>query len=814
MRLSLVRTCVLIFMSVLIMAGSCGEQKPPVTDTTLTNPGNFKAEAASETTVNLSWSAVSTATGYSLERKIEGGSYTILKDLAKTATSYSDTTVEAGQTYLYLIKSVRDGKKSTGTETGKVTLPVLGQPFNLTDLEAIWFSKQFTNGLPSTAEIATPNVRESGTSLIFTGAGEAIYLLGGLCTKLSTSVGGSGKVFADNAQVWSGSGATGDVSIIGKQQLSLVSDNGGTWANIVLTCSREPSAPTLAYIGGKWGTKFNWGTSSSNRLIATHAANLPDGRIVSWSAWHPLTFGINDGERHDYSEGFVYNPKTNSFTEADNDGGGTLNQNLGHDMFCAGLAMAPDGRVIGVGGGTNASLRKVSLFNFRTSDWEQGPAISRDRWYPTAVALSDGRTFTTQGDDSRNTAEILNAGLTSWQLFPVDIDNYGSFGGLKPTADEVKIGSFPTQEGWEFNEVDEWYPYLHVSPDGSLFQSGPIPRFNKINTTSGTTTPVNTSVPNAQMRTWGNSVMFDEGKILVTGGSVVRGFDATKTGFVVDLGNGSSISAKAIPDMRFKRSFQNSVVLPTGEVLIIGGNTTGKQMVDGSNSLLPSKDDPWAEYAPAPECPATEPDCADRRNAKKRWDSDRPTESVYFPELYSPSKNNWRDMARMDTPRNYHSVALLLEDGRVLAAGGGLCNCPTNHPDGQIYEPAYLINPGGSYATRPSISSLSLNSVQSYLRVGYGQLFTVTMADDTPITKFTMIKLSAVTHGINTDLRYLEYSDVKDSSKNLNQFEKLSTNSYRLTTTSDRDTLTPGYYFLFALNDKGVPSVAKVVQVL
>ena len=87
MRLSLVRTCVLIFMSVLIMAGSCGEQKPPVTDTTLTNPGNFKAEAASETTVNLSWSAVSTATGYSLERKIEGGSYTILKDLAKTATS-------------------------------------------------------------------------------------------------------------------------------------------------------------------------------------------------------------------------------------------------------------------------------------------------------------------------------------------------------------------------------------------------------------------------------------------------------------------------------------------------------------------------------------------------------------------------------------------------------------------------------------------------------------------------------------------------------------------------------------------------------
>lgn len=811
MRLSLVRNSLFVFVAILLMAASCGKQEPVVGS--LNNPASFEAVTVAETQIDLSWTAAQDVDGYSLERKTAGGAYVVVPNtnLSKAAKSYSDKTVEAGQSYTYLLKSVRGTQQSSGVESVTVTLPKPGQPFNVTDLEPIWFSKQLRSdarsGLPSFEDTALAAVTESGTSLAFSGNAEALYTLGGLCTKVTASVSGSGKIFADDAELWSGAGDTGTLSLFGKQHLAFVSVGNATWTNPVVTCSAKPAAPNSSYIGGKWGSRFPWGTSSGNTLVATHAANLPDGRIVSWSSWHPFTFGISDGKRYDYSEGFVFDPKSNSFAEADNSGGGTPAQNLGHDMFCAGLALAPDGRVVGVGGGTNASLRRVSFFNFRNSSWEKGPDIARDRWYPTAVALSDGRTFTTLGDDSRDSSEILSSDMRSWQLLGGDY----SFSSLKPQTSDVTIGSFATQEGWEYNEVDEWYPYLHVAPDGSLFQSGPMPRFNKINTTSGAVTPVNTTVPNAQMRTWGSSVMFDEGKILVTGGSVVRGFDATKTGLVIDLDRSGGVRANAIPEMRFKRSFQNSVVLPTGEVLIIGGNTTGKQMVDGSNSLLDPAAD-WATYAQNPNGCAVGGTCADASNAKKRWPSDKPTESVYTPELYNPGKNTWRDMNDMDTPRNYHSVALLLEDGRVLAAGGGLCNCATNHPDGQFYEPAYLFNPDGTKATRPVMSSLGVSTVEGYPQLGYGQQFTVTT--DSPISRFTMIKLSAVTHGINTDLRFLEYSEAKDKAKNVNQFEKLSATSYRLTTTSNRDVLTPGYYFLFALNDKGVPSVAKVVQVL
>jgi hypothetical protein len=810
MRLTFLRTSALVFVSLMLMAASCGDD--PITPSpSLKDPTNFKATVISETRVDLSWTGVSEATGYSLERKPDGGNYAEIESLSKTE-SYSDTTVEAGKTYSYRVFSLRNSEKSKGVESDKVTPPPPGQVFNLTELEPIWFSKQPRNGNPSSEATAPDAVSESGTSLIFTGNAEALYSVAGLCTKFSASVSGSGKVFADETLLWSGTGSTGDLSVYGKQQLSLVSTGNTTWANVVVTCSRKPDAPNSAYVGGKWGSKFTWGTSSTNRLVATHAANLPDGRIISWSAWDSLTFGIIAGERHDYSEGFVWNPKAGtgptSFTEADNDGGGTLNQNRGHDMFCAGLAMAPDGRVIGVGGGTEDSLKKVSFFNFRSSEWEEGPLMARDRWYATAVALPDGRTFATLGDDSRDTAEILNASRSSWQ----GLGGENAFDDIKPTRTDINIGtSFQTQEEWEFGEVDEWYPYLHVAPDSSLFQSGPIPRFKKINTSNAAITDITTSVPNAQMRTWGNSVMFDEGKILVTGGSVVRGFDATQSGMVIELNSSGGVSAQAIPEMRFKRSFQNSVVLPTGDVLIIGGNTTGKQMVDGSNSLIADPNAPFATYAPNPDgCPVGDPVCTDARNAKKRWPSDKPTETVYTPEVYSPSKNTWRDMNDMSTPRNYHSVALLLEDGRVLAAGGGLCGriCASNHPDGEIYEPAYLFNPDGSLANRPVVQNVPTS-------IGTGQQFTVTMGslgDGSAISKFTLIKLSAVTHGINTDLRYFEFSENKDEAEGRTHFEQLSATSYKLTTTSNKNVLTPGYYFLFAINDNGVPSVAKVVQ--
>lgn len=47
-------------------------------------------------------------------------------------------------------------------------------------------------------------------------------------------------------------------------------------------------------------------------------------------------------------------------------------------------------------------------------------------------------------------------------------------------------------------------------------------------------------------------------------------------------------------------------------------------------------------------------------------------------ELWNRRTEQWTSMAPMGAPRTYHSVAVLMPDGRVFSGGGGLCGQETN----------------------------------------------------------------------------------------------------------------------------------------
>ncbi|MEO0444198.1 MAG: galactose oxidase-like domain-containing protein, partial [Pseudomonadota bacterium] len=144
----------------------------------------------------------------------------------------------------------------------------------------------------------------------------------------------------------------------------------------------------------------------------------------------------------------------------------------------------------------------------------------------------------------------------------------------------------------------------------------------------------------------------------------------------------------------------------------------------------------------------------------------------------------------------YHSIALLLKDGRIMAGGGGLCGgCPINHFDVEILTPPYLLNADGSPAQRPVFMSTPIDSI------GLGQQLRVSM-NTSGSHDFVLVRTSVVTHSINNDQRRIPLDLIRQRGR-----------EFTLAIPANASVLQPGNYYLFAINDSGVPSVADTVRV-
>jgi len=240
--------------------------------------------------------------------------------------------------------------------------------------------------------------------------------------------------------------------------------------------------------------------------------------------------------------------------------------------------------------------------------------------------------------------------------------------------------------------------------------------------------------------------------------------------------------------MNFPRAYHTAIILPNGKVLVTGG-----VICQGSNNV----------------------DCGQVLNAEM-WDPTATPNNL--------AQTPWCKMAAYKEVRAYHSIAVLLPDGKVLVGGGGLPGAvgevdangvPVTiidtdndgrpdtftdsskfygHKNVEIYSPPYLFNADGSLATQPLITSAPAS-------VSYGQTFFVGTSGAGTIPKVSLVRLPSVTHGFNQDQRQISLADPQVVSGGMN-----------VTAPADPKVCPPGYYMLFVLNN-GVPSVAKIVKV-
>ncbi len=465
---------------------------------------------------------------------------------------------------------------------------------------------------------------------------------------------------------------------------------------------------------GQWSDVKAW------PLVPVSMANLPDGRILTYSGSERRTW-----PRTEQTYSAVWDPQTDSFTEK---------FQIGHNMFCGTLAVVEDGRVLVNGGRNSSNSPWVSTFDHQSDSWTQEDNMaSGGRWYPTTLALGDGSVLTAMGSatNTRN-PDLWNAQSGSRVLNGID------FLGLRSRRDR-----------------ETWFPLLSLAPNGDIFHFwDPVETHYISPTGNGSSRPAHSTYDSTE-HFGGIQVVYDEGKLLISGSNDGSWFDSGQTtnkAFTVDL-NAANPSIQSAEPMIFPRKFHQFITLPNGEVLAVGGNTTSAKFND------------WG--------------------------------SVLEPEVWNPQTGKWRLMAAMAVPRDYHSTALLMTDGRVLAGGGGYS--PSNssasgtHQDAEIFSPAYLFNDNGELAQRPVISAAldELNHGDSVLVNGSSN-----------ITEFSMVRMSATTHAVNTGQRFYRPA-----------FSDLGNGSYQVTMHSNPNVATPGYWMLFAIDSEGVPSEAQIIRI-
>jgi hypothetical protein len=426
----------------------------------------------------------------------------------------------------------------------------------------------------------------------------------------------------------------------------------------------------LPNVIGQWNT-----LSNTMPINPVHTALLSNGEVLIVTGSGNCTPGIAG-----CPSGPPYGPSNNSGALlVDPATGQVVTQfSLTWDMFCNGMALLQDGTVLIAGGNLQYNpfmgLAQAAIFDPATNTFTNVPNMAHGRWYPTVLTLADGTIMT--------------------------------FSGLNETGTTNSAVEFYTEgSGWSTQYIapftPDLYPRLHLLPNGTVFYSSATPTSKLFNPSTTTWTSNFATTNYGGSRLYGSSILLPltpangyDPEVMILGG----GNPATSTTEIIDLG-ATTPSWQYGPNMSQPRIEMNALILPSGNILALGGSLNNE---DVSTASL---------------------------NA----------------DLYNPTTNTFSSAGAGAFPRLYHSVALLLPDATVWVAGSNpVQGSYENHME--IYQPAYLFNSNGTMATRPSITSAPSS-------ISYGSSFSVTTPDAASISSVVLIRNGTVTHAFGMDQR-------------------------------------------------------------
>lgn len=530
-------------------------------------------------------------------------------------------------------------------------------------------------------------------------------------------------------------------------------------------------------------------TVVDSEILAVHAALVPNG-----DAGEVVLFG---GDEHwsaqqepsgNFRKTRVYDVQSHSLVSVSI-------PSPDSDVFCAHHTFAADGRLL-IAGGTQKwpegdihghaldflGHRRCWLYNHKQHTWTEVAKLNRSpdqpdeehsggRWYPGLVTLANGEVAAFFGHPDQQDFRHRN-------ILPERYNQAGNFWVNMPKV----MGTLgePQSGGRRFL----FFPRVYQLPNGRLFFATPMPAnfsggtegthfSTAYDAFSGDYVDPKIAEPEGAYHDWNRPAVLlpllptedFRVRILFVGGVNPRR---------LDLGSASpswSATAGRAPSIAGRdRAYSNAVLLPTGEVCVVGG----VNVVNPEDPVLEAE-----IYSPG-----------------INWDTGS----------YS-NVDSWSVKQAAVHARNYHSTALLLPNGKVWV-GGGNTNADSGDPDSdvtvggvtkklgikkiELYEPDYIATPNRIQITdSPKVLT-------------YDEPFVVEI--DRPATNVkyvALIRAGSVTHSTDNDQRFVALT-----------IESRNGNTLNLSAPPNGNVAPPGYYMLWVIDNSNQPcQLAKFVRV-
>jgi hypothetical protein len=428
--------------------------------------------------------------------------------------------------------------------------------------------------------------------------------------------------------------------------------------------------------------------------------------------------------------------------------------------------------------------KSAIVFDWQSEVWRPALPMAEGRWYPTCITLADGRVMVLGGHASENSplhentlVDIFDPANGSWPARFATNPPLEDTGGLPGKI----LGVIPY-------DPMVYYPRLHQLPDGRVFCSTALrvsdARRTRTIEIAGRTTadlgppPLFGDDPGRPLNIYARSAFTSvllplappgyDARVLICGQQQPYYFEP-RNAF-----RGWSDAGQRVAPADTIRAYATGVILPDATVLVVGGATSERLpfFAGGTDSS-----------------------------------------AVHFAERYLPQTGAWEQLAESAIPRVYHSVALLLADGRVWVAGsdhdsdrnrGGIRSDDPTNGDArelriEVYSPPYLFSVDDQGmavpAVRPSIGTLLTGA-------GHDQLLRVPTPDWRDITAAHLVRCGSATHAFNPDQRLIVLP-----------ITERADDSVTVRMPPNGAVAPPGYYLLFILNAAGTPSVGRFVRI-